>query len=463
MICPTTCQNGGDGHKTRDFCSQSNPPQGSHRPSGGGRKLRCALACCFVCTMAFILLIVFGTTFLRPLNDWMSPKTFWRKDHDTVVKYHIRDYRVPWSEQLLAAIAFARKHGGQLYLEDTPSTVFARNRGNVKTVNIPESEQAALRRISGFLAEYCEPNTQRTFPTAIIAAEAKHLLDDVLLEHPQLFYAHYLLGVWYREYGDDSTMASFDKAFDVADCVIVCPVMMLDERSGKVVPIAETRFPCGVTTTHRTGQWGDFTLWYPAVETDQHGLVRLPVYREMIRDPAFEAVDADGTRKIVETFGLRDIAKPYRFGLYMPIVLSGELYSRLTCTPGFEEELRYTKRRVFTNLPLDDVAALSELGMAFEKPDRLLAVEGSIIMPTIRYANEFGDLHFRGLTRTELTRQLRLYRNINDRKVSSLVITDGDNFIVSRNNGRTYLCRFLASNDPQQPGVLDVWDLSWCR
>jgi len=344
----------------------------------------------------------------------MAPKTFWRKDHGAVVKYHIRDYRVPWSEQLLAAIALARKHGEQLYLEDTPETVYARNRGNVKPVELSEAEL--------------------------------------------------------------SVIASFDMAFDTASCVIICPVMMLDEHSGEVVPVKSTLFPFGVTTKHRTEQGDEFSLWYPEVETDQHGLICLPVYREMIADPALVAVDANGTRIIVETFGLRDIAKPYRFGMYVPIVLSGEQHSQLTCLPGLEEEFRYAKRQVFAKLSLDNTAVLGELGIVFKHPYQFQVEEDGIIMPTLCYADEFAGLHFRGLTRTELTRQLRKYRD--EYTVSSrgqapaltlppastlMTVTNGDNFIVSRNNGRTYLCRFFANNDPQQTGVLDVWDLGWIR
>jgi len=334
----------------------------------------------------------------QSLQNWLAPKTFWRKDRGAVVKYHIRDYRVPWSEQLLAAIAFARKHGEPLYLEDTSATAYARNRGNVKPVKLSEEELAAIT------------------------------------------------------------------SFDTADCVVICPVMMLDEHSGEVVPVKNTRFPFGVTTKHRTEQGDEFSLWYPAVTTDQHGLICLPVYREMIADPVLEAVDANGTRFTVETFGLRDIAKPYRFGMYVPIVLSGEQHSQLTCPPGLEEELRYVKRQVLANLSLDNAMALGELGLVFKSPDQFQVEEGDIIMPSLRYADEFAGLYFRGLTRMELTRQLRQYRN--ERKagqIQSLTVTDGDNFIVSRSNGRTYLCRFFASSDPQQIGALDVWDLGWIQ
>ena len=414
----------------------------------------------------------------QSLQNRPAPKTFWRKDHGAVVQYHIRDYRVPWPEPLLAAIALARKHGEPLYLEDTPATIYARNRGNVKPVTIPEAELSALRRVSGFLAGHCATDVQhagadammRVFPTAEIAADAKRLFDDVLAEHPQLFYVRYLLGVWHREQGDESAMASFDMAFDAADCVVICPVMMLDERSGEVVPVAKTRFPFGVTTKHRTEQGDAFSLWYPAVTTDQQGLVCLPVYREMIADPALEAVDADGTRLTVETFGLRDIAGPYRFGMYVPVVLSGEQHSQLTCPPGLEEEFYYAKRQVFAGLSLDDAATLGELGLVFKTPGPFQVEDGGVLMPALRYADEFAGLHFRGLTRTELTRKLRQYRNehdIPDREQSpaprSLTVTDGDNFIVSRNNGRTYLCRFFAGKIPQQAGVLDVWDLGWIR
>ena len=413
---------------------------------------------------------------LQSLRDGMAAKTFWRTDRGVVVQYHIRDYRVPWSEQLLAAIAFARKHGEHLYLEDTQATDFARNRGNLKTVGLSEAEQAALERVSGFLAEHCALDVQhgdadatmRVFPTTAVATEAKRLFDDVLAEHPKLFYVHYLLGVWYREQGDKSASAVFDFAFDIADCVVICPVMMLDEHSGKVVPIKNTRFSCGVTTKHRTEQWNDVTLWYPAVETDQHGLVRLPVYREMIADPAFEAVDANGTRFVVQTFGLRDIANPYRFGLYVPVVLSGGQCSQLTCSPGLEEELRYAKRQVFAGLSLDDAPALGELGIVFQNPRQFQIEEGGVIMPALRYADEFAGLHFRGLTRTELTRKIRQYRSehINPNRqpvptLTLLTVTDGDHFIASRSNGRTYLCRYFASDIPQQTGTLDVWDLGW--
>jgi hypothetical protein len=372
-------------------------------------------------------------------------------------------------------------------------------------------ELSALRRVSDFLAEHCTPDVQhcdadalmRVFPTAEITVEAKRLFDDVLAVHPHLFYVHYLLGVWHREqsskfkvqsskfkvqianasYFDDpngfetddakhSALSTlhFELAFDFTDCVVICPVMMLDEQSGEVVPVRESRFPFGVTTKHRSEQWGDVTLWYPAVETDQHGLLCLPVYREMIADPAFQAVDANGTRFTVETFGLRDIAKPYRFGMYDPVVLSGEQHSQLTCPPGLEEELRYAKRQVFANLSLDDAAALGALGIIFTSPGQFQIEDGGVIMPVLRYADEFAGLHFRGLTRTELTQKLRKYRNEHDPTcqeqapaLTSLTVADGDNFIVSLGNGRTYLCRFFASNTPQQTGVLDVWDLGWIR
>ena len=405
----------------------------------------------------------------QSLKDWMSPTTFWRNDYGTVVKYHIRDYRVPWSEQLLAAMAFARKHDEPLYLEDTPTTVFARNRGNVKAVNLSEPESDALRRISDFLAEHCAPDGQQDnatsathiFPTAEIVSEAKRLLDDVLSEHPQLFYVNYLLGVWYREHDNESAIAHFDAAMSAADCVVMCPIMVLDESSGKVVPVVKTCFPFGVTTKHRTVQGNDFTLWYPMVTTDPNGLLKLPVYREMIGEPALETAGSNGTLYAVETFGVRDIARPYRFGLYVPVVLSGEQHSRLTSPPGFEEELRYVKRQVFAGIPLDDTTAPGDLGIMFDKPDRLHVVEDSVIMPVLRYADEYGALHFRGLTRTELTQQLRKYCDNNAGKTSSLAVTDGENFIVCRHDGRTYLCRFLKSNKPMSPGVLDVWDLGW--
>ncbi|MCL2622535.1 MAG: hypothetical protein FWD31_02615 [Planctomycetaceae bacterium] len=431
--------------------------------------------CAFLCVPALVLVLlvvlVYGRKSLPLLNDGASPKTFWRKDYDTVVKYHIRDYRVPWSVQLRAAIAFARKHGERLYLEDTPPEVFARNRGNVKTVELSESERSALQRVSDFLAEYCSfipqagdaTGTIRVFPDAEIGAEAKRLLDDVLTEHPLLFYAHYLLAVWHRERGNDLAATHFDKAFEVADCVVICPVMTLAERSGEVLPVTETCFPFGISTQHRTRQGNDFTLWYPAATTDQHGLICLPVYREMTADLALEAVDADCSRRTVETFGLRDIASSHRFGLYVPVVLSGEQLSQLTCPPGFEEELRYVKRRVFANLSLDDTATLRDLGVTLELPARLQAAGGGVLMPTLRYANEFGELFFRSTTRTELARQLRQYRDEHFDQCPPLLLADGDNFIVSRHDGRTYLCRFLAGSKTDQTGLLDVWEIGWIK
>jgi len=434
-----------------------------------------------LCAIVLVVFLMCDSQRLQSLLNWVAPKTFWRNDHGEIVKYHIREYRVPWSAQLLAAIAFARKHGEPLYLEDTPPTVYARNRGNVKLVKLSEAELSAVRRVSGFLAEHCMPDIQhadamtRVFPTDEIAQQAKDLLDYGLhewqLEPRQHFYLQYLLGVWLREHDSDSANWHFEKAFELADCVVICSVMLLDEHSGEIVSVKNTRFPFGVTTKHRTEQGDEFSLWYPAVETDQHGLICLPVYREMITDPALEAIDAKGARLVVETLGLRDIAKPYRFGMYVPVVLSGEQNSQLTCSPGLEEELRYAKRQVLANLPLDDAATLGELGIVFKTPDQFQVAEGDIIMPTLRYADEFTGLHFRGLTRTKLTRQLRQYRDehvIPSRgqapALKLLAVTDGDNFIVSRINGRTYLCRFFASNDPQQAsGVLDVWDLGWIR
>ena len=454
MTCPTTCQN-----------DDPLPKQ--------CRRIGLFVIVIVLCVIALALLFVCCPDGTRSLNGWMSPKTFWRKDYDTVVKYHIRDYRVPWSRQLLAAIAFARKHGEQLYIEDTPTTSFARNRGNVNAVELSESERWLLRHVSDFLAEHCQPDSQhvdaagkiRVFPTDEIAQQAKEMFEyapgSVQLDWQQEFYVQYLLGVWFRELGCESASWHFEKALETADCVVMCPIMTLDERSGEVVPVAEACFPFGITTKHRTKQGDDFTLWYPAVTTDQHGLICLPVYREMIDELAFEAINADGTRFTVETFGVRDIARPYRFGLYVPVVLSGEQLSRLTFPPGFEEELRYVKRQVFTSISTNNTAALGDLGITFEATDLLFAVEGSVIMPTQRYANEFGELHFRGLTRTELSRQLRQYRNEHVDQSPSLTIADGDNFIVSRHDGRSFLCRFLMSNKSPQSGILDVWDLGW--
>jgi len=434
--------------------------------------------------MALTGFLLYGWHGLSLLGNVSVPKTFWRKDLAAVVKYHIRDYRVPWSAQLLAAIALARKHGEPLYLEDTPSTIYARNRGNVNPVDLSEEELWLLRRVSGFLAEHCTPDMQhadsdamtRMFPTDEIAQLAKDLLDyapgTVRLQAHDQFYLHYLLGIWYRELGirhpeldtESSSRRHFQKALESADCVVICPVMMWDERSGEVVPVKNTRFPFGVTTKHRTEQGDEFSLWYPAVTTDQHGLISLPVYREMIADPALVAVDTNGTRFTVETFGLRDIAKPYRFGMYVPVVLSGEQHSQLTCPPGLEEELRYAKRPVFANLSLEDATVLCELGIVFKTTNQFQVEEGGVLMPTLRYADEFAGLHFRGLTRTELTRQLRNYCNEQKAgQIQSLTVTDGDNFIVSQSSGRTYLCRFFVSNDPQQTGTLDVWDLGWIR
>jgi len=432
--------------------------------------------------LSVIALTGFLVQHTQSLQDWSAPKTFWRKDHGAVVKYHIRDYRVPWPAPLLAAIALARKHGEPLYLEDTPATTYARNRGNVKPVKISEAELSAVRHISDFFVAYYAPDVQhgdadalmRMFPTDEIAQQAKDLPDygtfEWQLEPRQNFYLQYLLGVWFHEHGNDLASRHFDKAFELADCVVICPLMMLDERSGEVVPVANARFPFGVTTKHRTEQGDEFSLWYPAVTTDQHGLICLPVYREMIADPALEAVDANGLRFTVETFGLRDIAGPYRFGMYVPVVLSGEQHSQLTCPPGWEEEFYYAKRQVFVNLSLDDATTLGELGLVFKPPDQFQVEEGGVLMPTSRYADEFAGLHFRGLTRTELTQQLRQYRNEHNIPnweqapvPTPLAVTDGDNFIVARNNGRTYLCRFFTGNIPQQAGVLDVWDLGWVR
>jgi len=374
-----------------------------------------------IIAIVFVLVVMgfhrYNPEYVRSLNDGTVSKSFWRKDHDTVVKYHIRDYRVPWREQLLAAIAIARKHGEQLYLEDTSPTIYARNRGNVKTVDLSETGLEVLRRNSDF----------------------------------------------FTEHGIDLATTHFDKALETADCVVICPIMTRDEQSGKVVPVANTCFPFGVTTKHRTRDGKDFMLWYPAVTTDQHGLICLPVYREMTAELALEAVDADGSRLTVETFGLRDIAKPYRFGLYDPVVLSGKQLSQLTNLPGYEEELRYVKRRVFANLALDDTTALDHLGIVFEKPNRLQSVKGGILMPTLRYADEFGDLYFRGLTRTELTRQLRQYNGDHIGHFPPLTMTDGDNFIVVRADGRTFLCRFLVTNPPLHYGLLDVWDLGFIQ
>ncbi len=438
------------------------------------RRRNCAVLIAVLCAIVAIMFLLRDTEWFRTLVVRTAPQTFWRKDGDTVIKYRVRDYRVPWSEQLLAAVAFAREQGDLLYLEDTPATNFARNRGNVKPLGIPESELVALRKVTAFLDEHCVPQTrnidasedQRVFPTVEIVAEAKRLFDEVLAEHPRLFYVHYLLGVLAREQGDASFAEYFAEALASADCVVLCPMMAIDKRSGEIAPVAETCFPAGVTTKHRTKEGDEISLWYPEVETDRNGLIRLPVYREMSAGLALEAVDTDGVRKTVETFGLRDIARPYRIGLYVPVVLSGEQRSQLTCLPGREEELRYAKRQILANHPLDGLAAddatLAGLGLALEKPNRFTATKGGVLMAAPRYANEFGDLHFRGLTRTELTEQLRRQRAaIAPGDISSFTVSDGDNFIVSRNDGRTFLCRYLVNDEPNQVGVLAAWDLGW--
>lgn len=406
------------------------------------------------------------------LRNWTAPKTFLRRDADTIVKYHVRDYRVPWSVQLRAAIAFAREHGETLYLEDTPPDGFARNRGNVRPVDISETELIALRKIGDFLATHCKPdarnfdaiNTQtenHVFATREIADEVKRLLDETAVAHPRSFYVHYLLGVLALEQNDAEAADHFARALEYADCVVICPIMTLDAATAEIVPVVEKRLPFGVVTQHRSAQWGDFELWYPLVETDRHGLVKLPVFREMAAELSLMAPDQELGPKVVETFGVRDIAEPYRFGLYDPVVLSDEQLSQLTALPGHGENLRYDHRLLFAQFLLDDNSYWNELGIAFED-GRIRAVDGAVVMPTLHYANVFGDLHFRGLTRTELMKRLRDRRAaVESGRTSSHDLADGDNFVVSRNDGRTFLCLYFVGDSGQSRGVLTVWDLGY--
>ena len=416
--------------------------------------------------IAFVLvmLIVVVLWYPQGLQNRSTPKTFWRKDYDTVVKYHVRDYRVPWSDALLAAIAFAHEQKEPLYLEDTPRDSYTRNRGNIRPVIMTEAEQTALRQINDFLTNNCQPDQKtgdRIFANAEIAAEAKRLFDEIATTQPQLFYAHYLLGVWAFEQGDASAADHFASAMACADCVVMCPILTLDASSDEVVPVAEKRFPFGIVTKHRTEHGDDFELWYPLVETDQHGLVKMPVYRNMAAEPSLAALNADGQTTVVQTFGVRDIAEPYRFGLYEPIILSAEQLSQLTSLPGHEEELR-GNRLLFAKLPLDDHSRLAELGIAFEE-GHIRPTGGAIVMPTLRYANVFGDLHFRGLTRTELTKQLQNQRTAAEvRQISPQDFADGDNFVIRRNDGRTFLCLFFKNNETQPREMIAVWDLGYC-
>ena len=414
--------------------------------------------------IAFVVIVLMLVMLLYPqgLQNRSTPKTFWRKDYDTVVKYHVRDYRVPWSDVLLVAIAFAHEQKEPLYLEDTPRDSYTRNRGNIQPVIMTEAEQIALRQINDFLTNHCRPDQKtgdRIFANAEIAEEAKRLFDEIATRHPQLFYSHYLLGVLAFEQGDASAADHFARAMACSDCVVMCPILTLDTSTDEVVPVVKKRFPFGIVTKHRTEQGNDFELWYPLVETDQHGLVKLPVYRNMAAEPSFAALNADGQTMVVQTFGVRDIAEPYRFGLYEPVVLSAEQLSQLTCLPGYEEELRFGNRLLFAKLSLDDHSRLAELGIAFED-GRIRPVDSVIVMPTLRYVNVFGDLHFRGLTRTELAKQLQNQPAATEAgQTSPHDFADGDNFILRRNDGRTFLCLFFRNNTTQPREMIAVWDL----
>jgi len=417
--------------------------------------------------MAFVFVMLMAVVLWYPqgLQNRSTPKTFWRKDYDTVVKYHVRDYRVPWFDALLAAITFAHEQKESLYLEDTPRNSYTRNRGNIRPVIMTEAEQNLLRKINDFLANHCRPDQKtgdRIFANAVIAAEAKRLFDEIATTQPQLFYVHYLLGVWAFEQGDASAADHFSRAMACADCVVMCPLMTLDASTDEVVPVAEKRFPFGIVTKHRTESGNDFELWYPLIETDQHGLVKLPVYRNMAAEPSLAALNADGQTTTIQAFGVRDIAEPYRFGLYEPIILSEEQFSQLTSLPGYEEELRFGNRLLFAKLSLDNHSHLAELGIVFED-GRIRPADGVIVMPTLRYANVFGDLHFRGLTRTELTKQLQNQCIATDAGQSSPHdFADGDNFILRRNDGRMFLCLFFKNNTTQPREMIAVWDLGYC-
>jgi len=125
----------------------------------------------------------------------------------------------------------------------------------------------------------------RTFgqrPRYFQAERVRRRLEEVLLRHPNCFYAEFLLGLWHRMQGNLDTAHYFlERSFAHAPVVLVQPFILVDGRPAAGAPISRYALKCIPVTQGRL-QPG-IELVYPALVTDEQGCIHIPAFGAVCR------------------------------------------------------------------------------------------------------------------------------------------------------------------------------------
>ena len=99
---------------------------------------------------------------------------------------------------------------------------------------------------------------------------------------PDLFYGHYLLGLWHRLEGDDaSAEACFTQAFASAPAALIQRHLDTEGHAAAHRPVADIQLVVDRIVDDRRDP--TLELIYPFLQTDREGFVYMPVFKAILR------------------------------------------------------------------------------------------------------------------------------------------------------------------------------------
>ncbi|MCL2347444.1 MAG: hypothetical protein FWC50_04205 [Planctomycetaceae bacterium] len=443
-------------------------------------RISCSIFCLLIVVVAIIMDDLCYNRSPVQKRRWPSDETFVRKNGSEIRRDRLRDDGTSWSSQLAAAIRWGNTQNEIIFLDDMPDDSYRIDRKNAAPLELDFDETETIRKINALFSDMTIVASDR------FTENVKRLLESALEKYPELFYAEYLLGVWYAEnHEPEQAAAHFQKAFRHAEMIAVLPVMTINESTLRSKPFADVAFAGDMTVRYNTQQPGmpqqsELVLTFPKLRTDKDGLIFLPLYRNIASPLTFHRPAGEKQREsdmatagnavsVVETVPFSDIPKTFRIEMRPPVLLTPEQCSQLAYAPGCEEEFQYCKTEILAGHPLFDETgaecADAEWTNLFppdqirlERPNKIISQNGATVMPSVHYANLFHDLSFRGLTRSQLTNQLdRQSQNDSDGK--TVAFQNGDNIVTRLRNGATFLCLFDTSTGSAP--TVTVWDLGF--
>lgn len=223
------------------------------------------------------------------------PTTKWKDVHFELTSARIRDIRAQGAASLAAAEA---SNATPALREQIERQTTERVAQEAQRIEEAIRQCAALARLADphlRSSEHAGPAMDVPFTDPSV----RERIEAIAAEQPDLFYAHYLLGTWYRVNGDAARADElYEKAFALAPAAIkLCFVDPGDQGVGDLkVGAMEITFDRVID-----GELDQtLKLVYPHLVTDAAGYVYLPTFHSVYRFTALPEIEGHNVRYSLE-------------------------------------------------------------------------------------------------------------------------------------------------------------------